>query len=66
MEVVATKEGFDGIRVRQPGETFEMPDGATSTWFEAHEAEHEVKPKGKAGGKGRAKTLSEQQSNDLA
>lgn len=33
MQVIATAVGFDGLALRQPGETFEMPEGARATWF---------------------------------
>lgn len=34
MKVVATKVGYDGRLIRQPGDVFDMPDGMTATWFE--------------------------------
>jgi hypothetical protein len=33
MEVIATKQGFDGICLREPGEQFTMPDGVKGSWF---------------------------------
>lgn len=33
MKVIATKTGFDGKRLRQPGEEFDMPTGAKASWF---------------------------------
>lgn len=33
MRVIASAEGYDGTKVRQAGEEFEMPDDATGTWF---------------------------------
>lgn len=34
MQVKATKQGHDGLTVREPGEVFAMPDGSTGSWFE--------------------------------
>lgn len=58
MQVIATDRGFDGLKVRDIGDTFEMPEGSKAKWFEAvdkttPEAKVE-KPKSKA-----AKTHSE-------
>jgi len=39
MEVIAVNVGHDGICVRQPGESFQMPDGAVGSWFRRPEAE---------------------------
>jgi hypothetical protein len=33
MKVRATKQGYDGIAVRQPDEEFEMPEGVKGSWF---------------------------------
>lgn len=33
MQVIATKRGYDGIKVRDEGEEFTMPNGATGSWF---------------------------------
>lgn len=33
MKVIATKHGFFG-KLRQPGEEFDVPDGAKGSWFE--------------------------------
>ena len=33
MRVIATKPGFDGRKVRQPGEEFDMPEGSKGSWF---------------------------------
>ncbi len=33
MEVIATKVGYHG-KLREPGDTFEVPEGATASWFE--------------------------------
>lgn len=48
MQVIATKEGYDGQVRRNPGEEFEMPDGSKGTWFKPVKDEAD-KPKGKAG-----------------
>ena len=40
VDVVATAEGYDGAAIRKEGEAFQMPEGATGSWF---------KPAGKAG-----------------
>lgn len=37
MRVVAIREGYDNVRVRQPGDEFEMPDDSlitTTSWFQ--------------------------------
>lgn len=39
MFVTATGVGFDGLAIRQPGETFQMPAGSKGSWFEPHEDE---------------------------
>lgn len=41
MKVIATKPGYFG-KLRQPGDDFEVPDGAKGSWFEPVE-----KPEGK-------------------
>jgi hypothetical protein len=33
MRVVANKVGFDGRKIRQPGEEFDMPEGSKGSWF---------------------------------
>lgn len=33
MKVIATTIGFDGKRVRQAGDVFDMPDGSKAAWF---------------------------------
>jgi hypothetical protein len=33
MRVVAIKEGYDNIKLREVGEEFEMPEGAKGSWF---------------------------------
>ena len=43
MKVIATKTGFDGKRVRNAGDEFEMPDGSKGSWFVSAE---KVKVKG--------------------
>ena len=32
-QVIAVGVGFDGIVVRNPGDTFGMPDGVVADWF---------------------------------
>lgn len=34
MKVIATKKGFDGKALREPGDVFDMPDGTKGSWFE--------------------------------
>jgi len=34
MQVIALKQGYFG-KLREPGETFDVPDGAQASWFEA-------------------------------
>ena len=34
-QVIAVGVGFDGVVVRNPGDTFDMPDGVTAEWFRA-------------------------------
>lgn len=52
MKVIATKKGYDGINVREPGEEFDMKDGAKGSWFEPVKAEPKAEePKGKPGKK---------------
>lgn len=33
MEVIATKRGYHG-KLREPGDTFSVPDGVKASWFE--------------------------------
>lgn len=34
MRCIATAQGYDNVKVREPGEEFEMPDGTKpGTWF---------------------------------
>lgn len=33
MRVIATNRGYDGITTRDPGDEFDMPDGARASWF---------------------------------
>ena len=33
MKVIATKHGYFG-RLREPGDTFDVPNGEKATWFE--------------------------------
>jgi hypothetical protein len=58
MRVIATAQGFDNIQLREVGEEFEMPEGATGSWFKPVKPA-EVKPEPKGKGKG-------EQSADLA
>lgn len=55
MEVIATKTGFDGKRVRTEGEKFEMPEGSKASWFVKADAE---KPRSK-------KSEAEKPADDL-
>jgi hypothetical protein len=54
MKVIATKVGFDGKQIRNPGDIFDMPKGAKGSWFEpAAEAPSEPAPTGKVKGEGK-------------
>ena len=33
MRVIATNRGYDNITTREISDEFDMPDGATGTWF---------------------------------
>ena len=35
MQVIATARGHDGLKVREPGDEFTMPEGAKGSWFQA-------------------------------
>jgi hypothetical protein len=50
MRVVATKQGYDNIKLREVGEEFEMPEGAKGSWFVpvAKAKKAEAKDKSKA------------------
>lgn len=53
MLVRATAVGYagkNGHALRQPGDVFEVEDGAKATWFEPVEEPKGSKPKGKPGG----------------
>jgi len=67
MRVIATKTGYDGTKVRDPGEEFEMPKGSTGSWFEP--LADAPKAKAKAEGTGRPTTvgaLAKEQGEALA
>lgn len=38
MQVIATKQGFDGRVVREKGDEFDLPDGSAGSWFEPTDA----------------------------
>lgn len=49
MQVIATARGHDGLKVREVGEEFAMPDGSKGSWFQSLEpgvapADTKVKP----------------------
>jgi hypothetical protein len=39
MKVIATGPGYDGIVLRDRGDEFDMPDGATGSWFDPVDGE---------------------------
>lgn len=45
MKVIATKTGFDGKRVRNVGDEFEMPEGSKGSWFVPAQKAEVKKPK---------------------
>jgi predicted NUDIX family NTP pyrophosphohydrolase len=45
MRVIATNVGYDNIKLREPGEEFEMPDGAKGSWFVPVGEVKKAKPK---------------------
>ncbi len=47
MRVVATGKGYDGLNIREDGDIFEMPDGATGSWFEPLDEGDAPKPAAK-------------------
>lgn len=60
MQVIANRRGFDGLKTREEGEEFAMPEGSKATWFDSVEkpqAAPATVPGAKA--KGKAKTASE-------
>lgn len=38
VRVRALERGYDNVAVREPGDEFEMPEGASGPWFEPVEA----------------------------
>ena len=44
--MIATKTGYFG-KLREPGETFEVPDKSKASWFSPVKTEPSVKPKAK-------------------
>lgn len=58
MKVVALQAGFHGGSLRQPGEEFEVEDGAKAAWFASAEGAA-PKPKAKKESKPEPTTLSE-------
>lgn len=47
MQVIATAVGYDGVAVRQPGDVFDMPDGASGPWFKLAADDTKESPKAK-------------------
>jgi len=39
MKVIATAKGYDNKAVREPGEVFDMPEGAKGSWFRPYVGE---------------------------
>lgn len=33
MRVIATNRGYDNVTTREPGDEFDMPEGAKGSWF---------------------------------
>lgn len=33
MKVIAIAKGYDNVKVRNPGDVFDVRDGATASWF---------------------------------
>ena len=44
MRVIAVAIGYDNIVVRQPGDEFDMPEGATGSWFMPAAGEQDESP----------------------
>ena len=67
MKVVATKRGYDGVKVREEGEEFEMPEGSKGSWFKPLKA-GDPKPAKTPQGSGRPATVGElaREQSDLA
>lgn len=67
MKVKATKRGYDGTRVIEEGEEFDMPEGAKGSWFKPVKGD-EPKPVKAPRGSGRAATVGElaSEQSDLA
>lgn len=59
MKVIATKLGYFG-KLREPGDEFEVPDGANGSWFQPVEQ----KANGKGGKKPEAQA-NEKPADDL-
>lgn len=45
MKVIATKQGWDGKAIRNPGDEFDMPDGSKASWFANVDKPKADKPK---------------------
>ncbi|WP_422096890.1 hypothetical protein [Variovorax sp.] len=57
VRVIATETGYDGSKLREPGEEFDMPEDATGTWFEpVDEKKGKADDKPLTGGSKTAKT----------
>lgn len=61
MFVTATGVGFDGLVIRQPGETFQMPAGSKASWFVPHEDEPQEPQEPVKRGPGRPKKEAEKE-----
>ena len=66
MKFIATKRGYDGFKVIEEGEEFEMPEGSKGSWFTPVDAA--PKPAKAARGSGRPATVGElaREQSDLA
>lgn len=62
MRVIAIAKGYDNVATREIGEEFDMPEGASGTWFESAEDQAEKPRRGrppKSEDSGRPTTVGE-------
>lgn len=66
MRVIATNRGYDNITTREIGDEFDMPDGATGSWFVPKDAPAKPAKAEKAKADKQPKTMSEAAAGDTS
>jgi hypothetical protein len=64
-KVIAIAKGYDGVVVRNPGDVFEVADGAKGSWFKAADGDTKG-PASKPGKAAKAKAEKVEEDSELA